>query len=195
LIIMSSQGRVLFDVLCPKLTTFYRREERPPIFNLLRFFCSRAAASGGEDRRALGEKGVDPLFDIGAGEDPMAVGQGAVGRLLRCLVQRIAHARADEAQREGRATGQALGESNSGGQRLTGRRQAVDQANAMRLVSVNQFAGVEQLVGLRWTDEAGKPEDAAAAGEDAQLHLGKADTRRLVHDANIAGQGDLGSPA
>src|ERR1700750_1591793 len=124
--------------------------------------CSRVAASGGEDRRALGEKGVDALFDIGAGEDPMAVGQGASDRLLRCLVQRIAHARADEAQREGRAAGQALGESNSVAPRLTGRPKAWNQANAMRLVNVNQFAGVEQLIGLRWTDEAGKPEDAAA---------------------------------
>ena len=65
----------------------------------------------------------------------------------------------------------------------------------MRLVGVNQFAGVEQLVGLRRTDEAGKPEDAAASREDAKLHFGKADTRSLVHDANIAGQRDLGSPA
>jgi hypothetical protein len=26
------------DMLCPKLTIFYRREEKPPMFNLLRFF-------------------------------------------------------------------------------------------------------------------------------------------------------------
>jgi hypothetical protein len=32
----------LFDMLCPKLTTFYRREEKPPMFNLLRFFSLRS---------------------------------------------------------------------------------------------------------------------------------------------------------
>ena len=65
----------------------------------------------------------------------------------------------------------------------------------MRLVRVNLFAGIEQLVGLRRAHEAGKPEDAAASGEDAEVYLRKADTRSLVHDANIAGQRDFGSAA
>jgi hypothetical protein len=111
------------------------------------------------------------------------------------LVKRIAHAGADEAQREGGATSQDLGESNSGGQGVPGRREAVDEANAMRLVCTDRFAGVEQLVSLRRTDKPGKPEDAAASREDAQFHLGKTDTRSFVHDANIAGQRDLGSSA
>src|SRR5262249_7637380 len=91
---------------------------------------------------------------------------------------------ADEAQREGGATSQHLGESNSGGQGLPGRREAVDETNAMRLVCVDRFAGVEQLVSLGRTDKPGKPEDAAASREDAQFHLGKTDTRSFVHDAN-----------
>ena len=49
-------------------------------------------ASGRKNWRALVEKGLDAFFDVGPGEDPMAVDQGAVDRLLRCLVQRIAHA-------------------------------------------------------------------------------------------------------
>src|SRR5499427_4723131 len=65
----------------------------------------------------------------------------------------------------------------------------------MRLVCTDRFAGVEQLVSLRRTDKPGKPEDAAASREDAQFHLGKTDTRSFVHDANIAGQRDLGSSA
>ena len=87
---------------------------------------SRAVASSCEDRRTLGEKGVDALFDVRAGENPMAVGQGAADRFLRCLVQRIADASADEAEGEGGASSQGLGESNSGGQDVTGRREAVD---------------------------------------------------------------------
>src|SRR5262245_3733001 len=97
----------------------------------------------------------------------MAVGQGTVNRLLRCLVQRIAHPGTDEAQRKRGTRGQNLGESKRGSEGATGWRQAVDQANAMRLVRVNLFAGIEQLVGLRRAHEAGKPEDAAASGEDA----------------------------
>src|SRR6476661_5531165 len=137
LIIVSSPVRVLLIGFAQSLPPFTAARRGRPCSISFGSFCSGAVASGGEDRRALGEKGVDALFDIGAGEDPMAVGQGASDRLLRRLVQRIAHARADEAQRERGATGQGLGESNSGGQRLTGRRQAVDQANAIRLVSVN----------------------------------------------------------
>src|SRR5260370_25851249 len=158
---MSSHVRVLFDVLCPNFTTFTAARRGGPCSISFGSFRSGAVASGGEDRRGLGEKGVDGLFDIGAGEDPMTVGQSAADRLLRCLVQRIAHARADETQRKRGATGQALGESNSGGQRLTGRRQAVDQADAMRLVGVNQFAGVEQLIGLLRTNQAATPATSA----------------------------------
>ena len=93
------------------------------------------------------------------------------------------------------SAGQSLSESKSAREGATGWCQAVDQANAMRLVRVNLFAGIEQLVGLRRAHEAGKPEDAAASGEDAEVHLRKADTRSLVHDANIAGQRDFGSAA
>ena len=65
----------------------------------------------------------------------------------------------------------------------------------MRLSCVDQVAGVEELVSLRWTQKPWKPENAAASGKDAELHFGKADTCRLVHNANIAGERDLGSPA
>src|SRR5437899_11345951 len=78
---------------------------------------------------------------------------------------------------------------------MTGRREAVDQPDAMRLPCVDQVAGIKELVSLRLTHKPWKPENAAASGEDAELHLGKADTCRLVHDANIAGECDLGSPA
>src|SRR5262249_54000553 len=108
---------------------------------------------------------------------PSSTSAAVKTRLLRCLVKRIAHAGADEAQREGGATSQHLGESNSGGQGVPGRREAVDEANAMRLVCIDRFAGVEQLVSLRRTDKPGKPEDAAASRKDAQFHLGKTDTR------------------
>src|SRR5439155_13679573 len=126
--------------------------------------------------------------DVRSGEHPMTVGKRAADRLLRCLVERIPHASADEAKRERRATGQCLGERNSGGQCMTGRREAVDQPDAMRLPCVDQVAGIKELVSLRWTHKPWKPENAAASGEDAELHLGKADTCRLVHDANIVGE-------
>src|SRR5262249_50051439 len=125
----------------------------------------------------------------------MAVGQRAADRLLRRLVERLPDSGADEAEREGGPTRQRLGERKGRGQRLTGRRQTVDQTDAIRLVRVDQFAGVEQLVSLRWTNESWKPKNAAASGENAELHLGKIDPRRLVHDADIAGERDLGSPA
>ena len=61
-------------------------------------------ASGRKNWRALVEKGLDAFFDVGSSEDPMAVGQSAVDRLRRRLCQRHAHAGADEAESEGRAT-------------------------------------------------------------------------------------------
>src|SRR5258706_14485330 len=106
----------------------------------------------------------------------MAVGKRAADRLLRRLRERIAHAGADEAQREGRSTSQHLGERNGGGQRVTGRREAVDEANAMRLVCLDQLASVEQLINLRCAKKTWNPKNAPASGENSQVHLGEAET-------------------
>ena len=47
---------------------------------------------------------------------------------------------------------------------MTGRRQAVDQPDAMRLPCVDQVAGIKELVSPCWTHKPWKPENAAAAG-------------------------------
>src|SRR6476661_5993242 len=91
LIIVSSPVRALLISFAQSLPPFTAARRGRPGSISFGSFC--AIASGGENRRALGEKGVDALFDIGTGEDPMAVGERAVDRLLCCLVQGIAHAR------------------------------------------------------------------------------------------------------
>src|SRR5258707_12754418 len=97
---MSSHVRVLFDVLCPNFTTFTAARRGGPCSISFGSFRSGAVASGGEDRRGLGEKGVDALFDIGAGEDPVAVGQSAGDRLLGWVGSPNAHARPGEEPRK-----------------------------------------------------------------------------------------------
>src|SRR6516225_5878125 len=138
---------------------------------------SSAPTRGREHWRALGEKGFDALLDIRAGKNPMAVGEGTVDRLLRCLVQRIADTGANEAQSQRGATGQRLGESDGSGQDFTRWCDSVDQPNAVRLACVDELAGVEQLISLGGTHEAGQSKDAPASREDSEFHFGKADAR------------------
>jgi len=44
-------------------------------------------------------------------------------------------------------------------------------------------------------DDAGEPDSAAAAGDDADLRLGEADLRGWVHHAQVAGEGELAAAA
>src|SRR5215475_6127171 len=83
-----------------KAITFIAARRERSRFSLIAFVLSDAAASGRKHRHALCKEGGDALFDIRSGKNPMAVAQRARDRLLRCLVKRIAHAGADEAQRQ-----------------------------------------------------------------------------------------------
>ena len=73
------------------------------------------------------------------------------------------------------------------------RREPVDQPQPERVLRCNPPPGKEQIAGRAAADDAWQPQRAARAGEDANLHLRKAECGILGGDTEIAGDGQLGA--
>ena len=72
---------------------------------------------------------------------------------------------------------------------------AVDEADAQRLLGADLAAREDQVLRPRRPDEAGQPLRAAAAGDDAEQHLGLAEPGRRAAHAQVAGQRQLAAAA
>lgn len=100
------------------------------------------------------------------------------------------------AQADGAVPGDAPGQGERcGAGALALRGELIDQAERGRLVGGDPARGVDQLGRAGGADPAGQQLGAAAAGDDADGHLGQADHGRTVGDDQVAGERQLEAAA
>ena len=81
------------------------------------------------------------------------------------------------------------------GVELVGRRDAVDEPDPLGLGAVDELRGHDELLRAAEADERRQPRAAADVGDQADPRLDEADDRVGGHDAQVAGQRELGGAA
>src|SRR4051794_36896323 len=95
-----------------------------------------------------------------------------------------------------RRAGQQLADELLGGRvEVVGRRDAVDQADALGLGAVDDLRGHDHPLGAARADAAGQPRGPPPAGQGAAARLARADARLGGHDAQVAAQRQPHPPA